>query len=82
MKTTLEIPAAILRCVQTKAAAHNIPLCKFVSDALAEKLAMNLPGRIKARTALAGKLRHLHRETARINTLTEREFGRIDPDQR
>jgi hypothetical protein len=53
-----------------------------VSDALAEKLAMNLPGRIKARTALAGKLRHLHRETARINTLIEREFGRIDPDQR
>jgi len=80
MKTTLEIPDAIFRRAKAKAAEHNIPLRKFVSDAVAEKLAMKSPGRDKARMALAGKLRSLHRETARISTLIEREFGGIDPE--
>jgi len=31
--------------------------------------------------ALAGKLRHLRRETARISTLIEREFERIEPEE-
>ena len=31
--------------------------------------------------ALAGKLRHLKKETARINQLIETEFGQIDPNE-
>jgi hypothetical protein len=81
MKTTLEIPDAIFRRAKAKAAEHNIPLRKFVSDAVAEKLEMKSPSREKARMALAGKLRHLHRETARINTVIELEFGRIEPGE-
>ena len=30
---------------------------------------------------LAGDLRHLSKETARINTLIEREFERIEPEE-
>ena len=81
MKTTLEIPDAIFRRAKAKAAEHNIPLRKFVSDAVAEKLNTNSTGRQKARIALAGKLRHLSRETARITALMEREFERIEPEE-
>jgi hypothetical protein len=32
--------------------------------------------------AVAGKLRHLRRETARINSLIEKEFERIELEDR
>ena len=81
MKTTLEIPDAIFRRAKAKAAEYNIPLRKFVSDAVAEKLETKAPGREKTRMALAGKLRHLRRETAQIGTLIERQFERIEPEE-
>lgn len=81
MKTTLEIPDAIFRRAKAKAAEHRIPLRQFVSEAVAEKLETKSPGREKARRALAGKLRHLRHETARISTLIEREFERIEPEE-
>ena len=81
MKTTLEIPDAIFRRAKAKAAESNIPLRKFVSDAVAEKLEMKSPGREKTRMALAGKLQYLHRETARISALIEREFERVEPEE-
>jgi hypothetical protein len=31
--------------------------------------------------ALAGKLRHLRRETVRISSLIEQEFEKIDPEE-
>lgn len=74
METTLEIPDAILHRAKAKAAQDRIPPKQFVTEAVAEKLETKSRGRQKAR--LAGKLRHLRRETARISALIEREFER------
>jgi hypothetical protein len=82
MKTTLEIPDAILRRAKSKAAEHRIPLRQFISEAVAEKLEAKSSGGNKARMALAGKLRHLRAETVKISSLIEREFEKIDPEER
>ena len=81
MKTTLEIPDAIFRRAKARAAEHRIPLRQFVSEAVAEKLETKSPAREKARMAVAGRLRHLRDETARIDTLIEREFERLDLEE-
>jgi hypothetical protein len=80
MKTTLEIPDAIFRRAKATAADHGIPFRQFVSEAVAEKLESKGPARRKARLAVAGKLRHLHKETARVNSLIEREFERVESE--
>jgi hypothetical protein len=82
MKTTLEIPDPIFRRAKATAAEHGIPLRQFVSEAVAEKLEAEATRRDKARLALAGKLRHLGKETARINSLIEKEFERIELEDR
>ncbi len=41
MKTTLEIPDAVFRRAKAKAAEQNIPLYRFVSEAVADKLQAN-----------------------------------------
>ena len=81
MKTTLEIPDSIFRRAKAKAAEQRIPLRQFVSDAVAEKLETKAPDRAKARVKLAGRLRHLRKETARIGRLIEKEFERIEPEE-
>ena len=62
MKTTLDIPDAIFRRAKARAAERKVPLRRLVSDALAEKLEGESPARQKARTKLAGRLRHLRKE--------------------
>jgi hypothetical protein len=81
MKTTLEIPDPIFRRAKAKAAEQKIPLRQFVSQAVAEKLEADSPGQIKAILKLAGGLRHLSKETARINRLIEQEFEKIEPEE-
>lgn len=81
MKTTLEIPDVVFRRAKAKAAEQNVPLRQFVSDAVAEKLAARPDGGQKARRRLAGKLRHLRSESARINRLMEQEFEKIEPEE-
>ena len=81
MKTTLEIPDPIFRRAKAKAAEQNIPLRQFVTDAVAEKLQAKPSDGVKARTNLAGGLRHLRKETARISKLIESEFERIEPEE-
>jgi hypothetical protein len=81
MKTTLEIPDAVFRRAKAKAAEHRIPLRQFVSEAVAEKLEAKPSAGAKARMALAGKLRHLHKETVRISSLIEQEFEKIEPEE-
>ncbi len=81
MKTTLEIPDAIFRHAKAKAAEQGIPLRQFVTQAVEEKLrAKSLAGE-KPWIGLAGRLRHLRKETSRINQLIEREFERIEPEE-
>jgi hypothetical protein len=81
MKTTLEIPDEIFRRAKAKAGEQGIPLRQFVTDAVAEKLGSESSARKKARVSLVGKLRHLRKETARINRLIEREFETIEPEE-
>jgi hypothetical protein len=81
MKTTLEIPDPIFRRAKAKAAEQNIPLRQFVSDAVAEKLQAAAPNGAKARAKLAGGLRHLRKESVRVNRRIEKEFERIEPEE-
>jgi len=81
MKTTLEIPDPIFRRAKAKAAERGVPLREFVSEAVAEKLRMKFSPPVEARKRLVGSLRHLRKETARINTLIEQEFERIEPEE-
>jgi hypothetical protein len=81
MKTTLAIPDSIFRRAKAKAAEQGISLRQFVTDAVAEKLEAESPDRAKAILKLAGGLRHLRKESARINRLIEQEFERIEPEE-
>jgi hypothetical protein len=69
MKTTLEIPGPIFRRAKANAAERGVPLRQFVTETVAEKLRMKSSAQAEPRMRLAGSLRHLGKETARINTL-------------
>jgi hypothetical protein len=80
MKTTLEIPDLIFRRAKTVAAARGIPLREFVTEAVKDKLAANTKAAEKPWVRLMGKLKHLRKETARINHLIEEDSEKIDPE--
>lgn len=81
MKTTLEIPDAIFRRAKSVAAERGIPLRELISEALADKLRAD-NGRDKPWMTAFGKLRHLRKETARINRVIEEEFEQIEAEDR
>jgi hypothetical protein len=81
MKTTLEIPDAVFRRAKTRAAQRGIPLRQFVTEAVQDKLSGDSAASGKPWTHLAGKLRHLRKETVRINRTIEREFEQIEPEE-
>jgi hypothetical protein len=78
MKTTLEIPDSVFRRAKSAAAARGIPLREFVTEAVKDKLAPN-NGK-KPWEKLMGKLKHLHKETVRINRRIDEDSEKIDPD--
>ena len=80
MKTTLEIPDPIFRRAKSEAAARGIPFREFVTEAVKDKLAAAKKPAEKPWLKLAGKLKHLRRETARINHLIEEDSEKIDPE--
>lgn len=82
MKTTLEIPDPIFRRAKSKAAEQGIPLRQFVTEAVEDKLAADAPAEDKPWMMAFGKLRHLRKETARINRIIERGFEQIEPEDR
>ena len=81
MKTTLEIPDPILRKAKVKAAERGIPLRQFVTEAVQEKLTAVKPIERPWMKA-AGKLRHLHAETVRIQRIVDEEFEQIELEDR
>ena len=81
MKTTLEIPDAIFRRAKAKAAEQKIPLRQFVTEAVAEKLERKSSAGAEAWLKLAGRLRHLRKESAQINRRIEEEFEKIEPEE-
>jgi len=80
MKTTLEIPDLIFRRAKSAAAERGIPLREFVTEAVKDKLASHTKPVEKPWVNLAGGLRHLHKETQRINRIIEEEFEVIEPE--
>ena len=81
MKTTLEIPDPIFRRAKAKAAEKKISLRQLVTEALAEKLQSRPSTSETIRVKLAGRLKHLRKETARVDALIEREFERVDSEE-
>jgi hypothetical protein len=80
MKTTLEIPDPVFRRAKSAAAQRGIALRAYVTEAVEEKLASVSPRAEKPWVRLAGGLKHLHKETVRINGIMESEFERIEPE--
>lgn len=80
MKTTLEIPDPIFRRAKSVAAERGIALRAFVTEAVEEKLAATSQKQEKPWVKLAGGLKHLHKETVRINAMLESEFEKIEPE--
>jgi len=80
MKTTLEIPDPIFRRAKARAAEQGIPLRQFVTEAVEERLKTSTDNTDKPWMQMAGGLRHLRKETARIMGLIEDEFETIDPE--
>jgi hypothetical protein len=77
VKTTLEIPDPVFRKAKARAAERGIPLRQFVTEAVEEKLCI---AETKPWTKLGGNLKHLHKETVRIQKLIDEEFGQIEPE--
>jgi hypothetical protein len=82
MKTTLEIPDAIFRRAKSVAAERGIPLREFVTEAVRDKLVTGAKVTEKPWMASFGKLRHLRKETARVNRIIEEEFEQIEAEDR
>jgi hypothetical protein len=82
MKTTLEIPDPIFRRAKTAAAERGIPFRALVSEALADKLRAQNNRDSKPWMKTFGQLRHLHRETVKINRIIAEEFDRIETEDR
>ncbi|HKO10495.1 MAG TPA: hypothetical protein VJV22_00905 [Acidobacteriaceae bacterium] len=80
MKTTLEIPDPIFRRAKSVAAARGIALRAFVTEAVEEKLAAVSQREEKPWVRLAGGLKHLHKETARISAIIKSEFEQVEPE--
>ena len=80
MKTTLEIPDVIFRRAKSRAAEQGIPLRKFVTGAVEDKLrAVSGTGQ-KPWMKHMGKLKDLRKETKRINRVIKAAFEGIDSE--
>ena len=80
VKTTLEIPDPIFRRAKSAAAQRGLPFREFVTQAVKEKLAASSSPRERPWVKHMGKLKHLHRETERINQLIEDRSENIDAE--
>jgi hypothetical protein len=80
VKTTLEIPDATFRRAKSKAAQEGIPLRQFVTEAVEEKLKTRPAQADKPWMKHIGKLKHLRKETRRIDKLIEESFEQIEPE--
>lgn len=79
MKTTIEIPDALFRKAKVKAAERGIPLRALMVSALTRELEPERDAD-KPWMKTFGGLKHLHKETLRINQIIDEEFGQIEPE--
>ena len=81
MKVTLDIPDTVFRRAKARAAERGIPLRQFVTEAIEEKLKATTFDPSKPWMQMAGGLRHLREETARIMRIIDEEFETIEPEE-
>ena len=85
MKTTLELPDPLFRKAKATATERGQSLKEFVTEALRDKL---VPGTRRAYASEPewmkgfGKLKRLHKETVRAQSVVEHEFEVIEPEDR
>ena len=80
MRTSITIPDPLFRRAKSFAAEHGISLSQFVSEALRDKLGVKAtPGRRRWMRHV-GKLKHLHKETQRINEGIGEAFEHVEPE--
>jgi hypothetical protein len=82
VKTTLEIPDPIFRRAKSAAAQRGIPFREFVTEAVKAKLIAENKAAERPWMTAFGKLRHLRRETNRINRTIEEEFEQVEAEDR
>jgi hypothetical protein len=82
VKTTLEIADAVFRRAKSAAAERRIPLREFVTEAVKDKLVAEAKTTEKPWMAACGKLRHLNKETAKIDRVIEEDFEQIEAEDR
>jgi len=84
VKTTVEIPDSLFRRAKARAAERGQTLKQFLSEALHEKLT-RAPGSANREPSWMegfGKLRHLRKETARIQRRVDEVFEVIESEDR
>jgi hypothetical protein len=85
MKTTIDIPDVLFRRAKSKAAERSQTLKEFVSEALQEKLASRRGTTRSGEPEWMqgfGRLRHLHKETKRIEQRIHQAFEVVEPEDR
>lgn len=84
VKTTVEIPDPLFRKVKSRAAERGQSLKDFVVDALQARLSAPPQADLREPPWMAGfgKLKHLRKETARIQGLIDAEFDVVEPEDR
>lgn len=85
MKTTVEIPDSLFRKAKARAAERGQTLKEFLSEAIQEKLRARAGASRSVEPPWMrgfGGLRHLHRETARIQKRVDEVFEVIEPEDR
>lgn len=85
MKTTIEIPDQLFRKAKAAAAECGQSFKEFVTEALQDKLAADRdpsPAPEPAWMEGFGRLKHLHAETIRIQSIIDEEFEVVGPEDR
>ncbi len=86
MKTTLELPDQLFRKAKATAAERGQTLKEFVTEALREKLMLDRgrPGYERQPEWMQGfgKLKRLHKETVRVQSIVDNEFEAVEPEDR
>jgi hypothetical protein len=78
MKTTLEIPDLLFRRAKSVAAQRGIPLRQFVTEAVQDKLNVTSASGQRPWMKHMGKLKHLRKETQKIDKRIEEAFEQVD----
>jgi hypothetical protein len=85
MKTTLQLPDPLFRKAKATAAERGQSLKEFVTEALRDKLALPTGRAHEIEPEWMegfGKLKRLHKETARVQSVIDTEFEAIEPEDR